>query len=240
MKKMILIVVIVLFSSIQFSCADMLNQIPTLTTTNGGLTKEEIIKGLKEALVVGATNSSSSASKVDGFNLNTLIRIPFPPEAIKVKNTVDNLGLSDLTKDFVKSLNRAAEEGSKKALPIFKNAILNITINDGIKILRGPDNAATEYLKSKTKDALTAEFTPVVNNALQTVNVTKYWTPIASAYNKTTILTGEKAVNPNLSEYVTQKTLDGFFTLIAAEEKKIRKDPVARVSDILKKVFGSI
>ena len=240
MKKMILIVVIVLFSSIQFSCADMLNQIPTLTTTNGGLTKEEIIKGLKEALVVGATNSSSSASKVDGFNLNTLIRIPFPPEAIKVKNTVDNLGLSDLTKDFVKSLNRAAEEGSKKALPIFKNAILNITINDGIKILRGPDNAATEYLKSKTKDALTAEFTPVVNNALQTVNVTKYWTPIASAYNKTTILTGEKAVNPNLSEYVTQKTLDGLFTLIAAEEKKIRKDPVARVSDILKKVFGSI
>lgn len=221
-------------------CAEVLQQTSTFVKPgSGGLTNEEIIRGLKEALVVGATNSTNLASKNDGFYANSLIFIPFPPEAEKVKRTVDNLGMSNLTKDFEKSLNRAAEEASKKAFPIFKNVITGMTISDGIKILRGSDNAATEYLKSKTHDALTAEFTPVVKAAIDSVQVTKYWTPVASAYNKTTVLTGEKAVNPDLTKYVTQKALDGLYYLIAQEELKIRKNPAARVTDILKKVFGS-
>jgi hypothetical protein len=241
MKKFSIIIITVSLMLLT-GCAEILNQLASQASSGkgGGLSSDDIVKGLKEALVVGATNSALSTSKTDGFNLNTLIRIPFPPEAVQVKKTVEKIGLSDLVKDFEKSLNRAAEEASKKALPIFKNAVMSMTISDGMAILRGHDNAATEYLRSKTSAALTAEFTPVVKAAVETVEVTKYWNPIASAYNKTTWLTGEKAVNPDLDKYITQKTLDGLFYLIAQEEMKIRKDPVARVTDILKKVFGSV
>lgn len=235
--KCVFIVGIILIAG---GCADIMQQTSTfIKPGNSGLTNEEIIRGLKEALVVGATNSTNLASKTDGFYGNSLIFIPFPPEAIKVKRTVESLGLNNLTKDFEKSLNRAAEEAAKKAFPIFKNAVTGMTISDGLKILRGSDNAATEYLKSKTYAALYAEFTPVVKAAIDSVQVTKHWTPIASAYNKTTVLTGEKAVEPNLTKYVTEKALDGLFSLIAQEEAKIRKNPAARVTDILKKVFGS-
>lgn len=242
MKKFSIIIILASLL-ILTGCAEVLNQLAAQASggkKGGGLTSEDIVKGLKEALVVGATNSALSTSKSDGFNLNALIRIPFPPEAIKVKKTVEKIGLSNLVKDFEKSLNRAAEEASKKALPIFKNAVMSMTISDGVKILRGADNAATEYLRSKTQAALIAEFTPVVKKAVEAVEVTKYWNPVASAYNNTTLFTGEKAVNPDLDKYITRKTLDGLFILIAKEEMKIRKDPVARVTDILKKVFGSI
>ncbi|MEI7945518.1 MAG: DUF4197 domain-containing protein [bacterium] len=217
-----------------------LDQVLNIGSSAGsGLTSDEIIRGLKEALIVGAVNSTALTSKTDGFNLNPLIRIPFPQEAIKVKTTVEKLGSKSLVKDFELSMNRAAEEASKKALPIFKNAILNMSISDGISILRGSNNAATEYLRAKTQNALVSEFSPVVKNAVETVNVTKYWTPITSVYNRTTLLTGEPLVNTNLDQYITQKALDGLFSLIAQEELKIRENPAARASDILKKVFGS-
>lgn len=226
-------------------CVDVLKQISlnqilnTGSSAGSGLTNDEIISGLKEALIVGAIHSTTLTSKTDGFNLNPTIRIPFPQEALKVKTTAEKLGSKSLVKDFELSLNRAAEEASKKALPIFKNAIVSMSISDGIAILRGSNNAATEYLKAKTQNALVSEFTPVVKNAVQAVNVTKYWTPIASIYNQTTLLTGEPQVNTNLDQYITQKTLDGLFCLIAQEELKIRENPAARASDILKKVFGA-
>lgn len=234
--------IVVLISALLLltGCAEVLNQFAQSAAKGQapGLTTEEIIRGLKEALVVGATNTVFETSKTDGFYKNPLIVIPFPPEAIKVKKTVEDLGLKSIVKDFEESLNRAAEEASKKALPILKSAVMKMTINDAMGILKGADNAATEYLKRTTSAALTAEFTPVVKNAVETVEVTKYWNPIVTAYNKTTWLTGEKAVNPDLDKYITQKALDGMFLLIAKEELKIRKDPVARVTDILKKVFG--
>lgn len=226
-------------------CVDTLNQLSldkfldTGSSAGSGLTKDEIISGLKEALIVGAINSTALTSKTDGFNLNPQIRIPFPQEALKVKATVEKMGAKSLVNDFELSMNRAAEEASKKALPIFKNAIVSMSISDAMGILRGSNTAATEYLRAKTQNALTAEFSPVVKNAVQTVNVTKYWTPITSMYNRTTLLTGEQQVNTNLDQYITQKALDGLFTLIAQEELKIRQNPTARVSDILKKVFGS-
>lgn len=206
---------------------------------SGGLTSNDIISGLKEALIVGAINSVTSSSRTDGFNLNPLIRIPFPPEAAKAKVVAEQLGFAGNVKNFETSLNRAAEEASKKALPIFKNAITGMTISDGLGILRGSNNAATEFLKSRTQNALAAEFNPVVKNAIKTVDVAKYWNPIASAYNQTTMLTGEPQVNPDLNQYITQKALDGLFYLIAQEEMKIRENPAARATDILKKVFGS-
>lgn len=226
-------------------CVDTLKQfsldkfLDTGSSAGSGLTKDEIISGLKEALIVGAMNSTALTSKTDGFNLNPQIRIPFPQEALKVKTTVEKMGAKTLVKDFELSMNRAAEEASKKALPIFKNAIANMSISDGRGILRGSNTAATEYLKAKTRGALAAEFSPVVQNAVQTVNVTKYWNPITSMYNRTTLLTGEAAVNTNLDQYITEKALDGLFSLIAEEELKIRQNPAARASDILKKVFGA-
>lgn len=201
-----------------------------------GLTNDEVIRGLKEALNVGTNNSSSAASKVDGFYKNPLITIPFPPEAEKVKNTVINLGMQKQVDEFVMTMNRAAEEASKEAAPVFLNAISTMSIQDGFGILKGADNAATQYLQNKTSAELTAKFSPIVKNAIDKVEVTKYWNPIITTYNK--IPTVEKQ-NPNLEQYITARALEGLFKLIAGEEKKIRTDPVARVTDLLKKVFGS-
>jgi hypothetical protein len=238
MKKLIILSIAVT-SLLLGGCAELNTLIPAVTTKTSGLTTDEVIRGLKEALIIGATNSVSSASTAGGFYGNPLIFIPFPPEAIKVKNTLEQTGFSNLIKDFERSLNNAAEEASKKALPIFKNAIINMTITDAVGILQGSNNAATMYLKSKTEVDLKTEFIPIVKVAMQKVKVTSYWNPIATAYNTTAILTGGSKVNPNLEAYITQKSLDGLFLLIAQEEQKIRQNPTARITDILKKVFGA-
>lgn len=200
-----------------------------------GLSNDDVIKGLKEALSVGTNNSSASASKVDGFLKNEKIKIPFPQEAIDMKNTLDKLGLKSQTDKFVETLNRGAEEAAKEAAPIFLNAITNMSIGDGFAILNGKDTAATSYLKGKTHAELMTAFLPKVKAALQKVNVTKYWKPLMTRYNK---IPGVKKQNPDLDNYVTSKAMEGLFSLVADEEVKIRKDPAARVSDILKKVFA--
>lgn len=200
------------------------------------LTNDEVIRGLKEALNVGTNNSTASVSKMDGFYKNPLVFIPFPAEAEKVKNTVVNLGMQKQVDDFVMTLNRAAEEASKEAAPVFLEAIKGMSISDGFSILKGTDNAATEYLKNKTTTDLTTKFSPIIQRAIEKVQVTKYWNPVITTYNK---IPGVQQQNPNLEQYVTIKALEGLFKLIAGEEKKIRTDPIARINDILKKVFGS-
>ncbi len=204
----------------------------------GGLTTADVVKGLKEALAIGAQNSASKASSTNGFYQNSLIRIPFPEEAIKVKNTLEKVGLSKPVDDFVLSINRAAEDASKKAFPIFKDAITSMTITDAMGILQGGDNAATNYLKEKTYSQLKSEFSPIVKQSINKVKVTSYWNPIVTNYNRVTMLTGGEQVNPNLDEYITERAIDGLFILVANEEAKIRKDPAARVTEILKKVFA--
>ncbi len=208
--------------------------------SSGKLTNQEVISGLKEALEVGTGNSSSQASKVDGFFKNTAIKLPFPPDAIKVKNTVEDLGMKKQVDEFVLTINRAAEEAAKDAKPIFVSAIKGMSIQDGFEILKGADNAATVYLDNKTHAQLKETFRPKVANAIQKVNVTKYWNPIITKYNAVTTLTGGDKINPDLEDYITERAIQGLFTLIAEEEKKIRQDPLARVSDVLKKVFGSL
>jgi hypothetical protein len=200
------------------------------------LTNEEVIRGLREALSFGSKNAASLASKVDGFYKNPRIRIPFPPDAQKVKDTAEKLGLQDQVTKFVMTLNRAAEEAAKEAAPIFLDAVKGLTIKDGFEILNGPNDAATSYLRSKTSGPLKAKFSPIVGRAIEKVQVTKYWKPLASKYNA---VPGVTPVNTDLNAYVTEKAIAGLFKLVANEEKKIRSNPAARVTDLLKKVFGS-
>lgn len=204
-----------------------------------GLSNDEIIAGLKEALTVGANNSQALASKMDGFYKNQLIFIQFPPEAIKVKNTAEKLGMQGKVEEFLMTMNRAAEEAAKEVAQVFINAIRGMSIGDGLKILKEGNNAATEFLKNATSSELRQKFLPIVKSATQKVQVTKYWEPLINAYNKSSILTGGEKINPDLDAYITDKAIEGVFKLIAIEEAKIRKDPVARVSDILKKVFAN-
>ncbi|MEK6615481.1 MAG: DUF4197 domain-containing protein, partial [Bacteroidota bacterium] len=164
------------------------------------LTNDEVIRGLKEALNVGTNNSTASTSRMDGFYKNSLITIPFPPEAEKVKNTVVKLGMQKQVDDFVMTMNRAAEEASKEAAPVFIEAIKSMSISDGFSILKGADNAATEYLKNKTTTDLTIKFTPIIIRAIEKVQVTRYWNPLITTYNK---IQGIEKQNPNLEQYIT-------------------------------------
>ncbi len=212
----------------------------TINEAGGGaLTTSEVVSGLKEALVVGTGEAVDVGSKTNGFYKNPKLYIPFPPEAQKVKNTALSLGLTSQVTQFEETLNRAAEEAVKSAKPIFVNAITSMTIEDAFGLLQGGDNAATEYLKRKTTASLINSFEPKVQEAVNKVELTKYWNPLASAYNSTTTLTGGSPINPDLTQYVTERAIDGLFILIAEEEKSIRENPAARVTAILERVFGS-
>lgn len=240
MKKIILISTIVLGI-----CACGIVEIPTLPTTNTTnqkpqLTNDEVIKGLKEALNIGIKNSVDSTSLVDGFLKNAAIRLPFPPDAIKVREKAISLGMQGQVDKFETTLNRAAEEAVKEALPIFKNAILNMSIQDGFSILKGGEGAATKFLKDNTTDSLVVAFLPKVKNATSKVQLTSYWNPIITKYNTVTALTGGEKINPDLDAYVTQLAIKGLFVIVEKEENKIRKNPGARVTDLLQKVFGSL
>lgn len=245
MKNVILFICAILFTSISLQ-AQILKDIKTTTdkvikTTTGNtgnpntLSNDEVINGLREALTVGTNQSSTLASKLDGFYKNPAIFIPFPPEAQKVKEYANKVGLTTQVTKFEMTLNRAAEEAAKNAAPIFINAIKGMSITDGFSILKGADNAATLYLKDKTNAELVKMFTPVVKNAINKVQLTKYWAPLVTSYNKVPMVQKQ---NPDLTAYVTDRAIQGLFKLIADEELKIRKNPAARVSDLLKKVFG--
>ena len=204
------------------------------------LTNDEVIAGLKEALTIGIKNGAGLASVTDGFFKNDIIKLPFPEDAIKIKEKALELGLDGQVNKIELTLNRAAEEASKKAAPIFVDAIKSMSIGDGFAILKGADDAATTYLKNKTTAKLIEAFKPVVHNAIETVELTKYWNPIASKYNTVAKFTGKPEINSDLDMYVTNKGIDGLFYLVKQEEQKIRKNPAAQVTDLLQKVFGSL
>jgi len=207
--------------------------------SKSSLSNEEIVKGLKEALTIGVEKGSSKASKVNGFLNNEAIRLPFPPDAQKVKDVCLKFRLDAKVEEFEETLNAAAEEACKTAAPIFKNAVLNMSVKDGYQILKGEDNSATIYLKNQTSSNLYTIFFPEVKKAIEKVNLTSYWEPLSKKYNQTTKLTGKEPVNTDLNKYVTEKAIEGIFHLIEIEEKSIRKDPLQRTSDLLKKVFGN-
>jgi hypothetical protein len=203
---------------------------------SGGLTNTEVIAGLKEALTIGAQESATSASKADGFFKNPNLFIPWPAEAQKMKDVLVQTGLSKQVSAFEESMNRAAEEAAKGAFDVFAGAVREMTIADGFAILSGGDTAATHYLREKTTLPLKDKFSPVVKNAIEKVNVTSYWSPLVNAYN---LIPGVTKQNPDLQDYITGRAIDGLMSLIAEQETKIRKDPAAQVTSLLKKVFGS-
>ena len=240
MKKILIGVAILASTGVnaQLNLNKLKNTVKTQveTPTASKLTNDEVISGLKEALSVGVDNAGKSASIMDGFNKNDLIRIPFPAEAENMQKSLRKVGMGKQVDEFELVLNRAAEEAAKEAAPLFLLAIKSMSVKDGLSILKGEDNAATSYLEESTKDSLYTTFRPIVEKALQTVNITKYWSPLASGYNKIPLT---KKVNLDLEDYTTEKAMEGLFKLLALEEKKIREEPAARVSDLLKKVFGA-
>jgi hypothetical protein len=201
----------------------------------GSFTSEEASKAIKEALVNGTSKGTDFISKVDGFYKNPEIKIPFPQEAKTVETTLRKVGLDNEVDKAILSLNRAAEDASKSAKDIFISAIQGMTINDAINIVRGNESAATSYLKNKTTTQLTQTFSPIIKNSLDKVDATKYWADVMNTYNKIPFV---EKVNPDLTKYVTQKAMDALFLMISREEALIRKDPIARTTDLLKKVFG--
>ena len=203
--------------------------------TGNGLTNDEIISGLREALKVGTDNSTKRLGAVDGFFKDVAIKILMPDEAKKVEKTLRSLGMGNLVDKAILSMNRAAEDASKGVGNIFWNAIRQMSIKDGLQILKGGDFAATDYLKKMTTTEITAKFKPVIDSSLKKMDATKYWKDVFTAYNRFSMT----PINTDLTAYVTDKALAGLFHNIGLEEQKIRKDPAAQVTGLLKKVFGS-
>ncbi|MCR9252650.1 MAG: DUF4197 domain-containing protein [bacterium] len=199
------------------------------------LTADQVASGLKEALIKGTSTGANQASKVDGYFKNPQLKIPFPPDVKKVETKLRQIGLGNQVDKFVLTLNRGAEEAAKEAAPIFVSAIKGMTVQDAWGILKGDDNAATNYLKRQTSNQLRGSFKPVIKRALDKTQATKYYSDVINTYNKIPFV---DQVNPNLDDYATQKAIDGLFILIAKEEKNIRENPIARTTELLKKVFS--
>jgi hypothetical protein len=215
----------------QAQLGNILKQFPS--TANPSTT--EIALGIKQALELGTAAGADKLAAKDGFLGNMAIRIAFPEEAQKVEKTLRTLGLGSLADNVVTSLNRAAEDAAKEAKPIFTAAIKQMTLTDATNILLGNSDAATNYFKRVTTSQLMEKFKPVVANSLNKVGATKYWTDAATKYNTLPLV---KSVNPDLSEYVAQKALEGMFIQIAQEELQIRNNINARSTTLLQKVFG--
>jgi Protein of unknown function (DUF4197) len=203
--------------------------------SSSSLSSTDIVAGLKQALTIGSEKSADRLSAVNGFLGNKAVEILMPEQAQKVEKTLRNMGMGKLVDDAIASMNHAAEDASKSAAPIFVNAIKNMTVTDGVNILKGPDTAATSYLRHSATPELTKAYAPVIDSALQKTGATKYWKDVFDTYNKIPLVT---KVDPDLSSYVTQKAINGIFYYVAQEEIQIRKDPAAQVTDLLKKVFG--
>ena len=227
------------FSASSLICFPQINLLKKISEKAEGfintevqLSENDITDGLTEALGRGSSYSVDLASAEGGFNNNELIRIPFPDEAIKI--SLLKIGLNGKVEEFENSMNQAAETVSKKALSILLDAIKKMSIVDALTILNGEDNAATIYLKNNTDEFLYSEFKPIIISAMEKVDLAKKWSPLIKKYNT---IPFTKKLNPDLEDYITTKTIDGLFILIAEQEKEIRTNREARVSDLLIKIF---
>lgn len=240
MKRIItLVLLIVLYQGLHAQgLGGLLNKAKNAVSGNQtSLSNDDIVSGLKEALVTGSTKGANLLSQTDGFFANAALKILLPPEAQKIEKTLRSVGLGKQVDDAILSMNRAAEDACKSAAPIFSNAIKQMSFQDAVGILKGSDTAATSYLKSKTTNPLTEAFRPVIESSLEKVDATKHWNTLITSYNKLPLVRDK--INPDLAAYVTERSLSGIFYQVAVEEKEIRRNPLARTSDILKKVFGA-
>jgi hypothetical protein len=203
--------------------------------TGNKLSTDQITRGLKEALSIGAGNAVLKASQEDGYFKNQNIRIPLPANITKVETMLDAAGMGQQVDDFKLSMNRAAEEAAPEAKDLFIDAITQMSFSDAENILNGGDNAATLYFKDKTYSRLQEIFQPIVHNSMSKTGVTRNYQEIEAKIDS---IPFASSISFDLDQYVTDQALDGLFFLVAEEEKKIREDPAARVTDILKDVFG--
>ncbi|GIV36798.1 MAG: hypothetical protein KatS3mg032_1177 [Cyclobacteriaceae bacterium] len=229
------IVLLCLLGCTSVQLSQTLGEINKSLGGDAAITAAEVAEGLREALIQGISKGSEQVSKTDGYFKNPEIKIPFPADAKKVENTLRDLGLGNEVDRFILTLNRGAEEAAKEAKPIFIQAIRSMTIDDAWAILKGESDAATRYLKRTTAAQLHEKFRPVIQRTLNQVNATRYYSELVNRYNQIPLV---EKVNPNLDEYATEKAIEGLFVMIAKEEKLIREDPVARTTDLLKRVFG--
>ncbi|MBA4198555.1 MAG: DUF4197 domain-containing protein [Chitinophaga sp.] len=204
-------------------------------TTAASLNGDEIGNALKEALQKGVERGTAQLSATDGFFKNAAVKILLPPEAQKAGDKLRALGFDKQVDDAVLSMNRAAEDAAKTAAPIFISVIKQMSITDAAGLLKGGDSAATKYLREKTTVQLTNAFRPVIEQSMAKTDATKYWNTLTTTYNKVPFV---KKINTDLAAYVTEKALSGIFYQLALEEQQIRTNPVARTTDLLKKVFG--
>ncbi len=198
-------------------------------------TQNEIVSGLKQALQQGTNKGSDKLSAVDGFFKDAAVKILMPPEAQNVESQLRQLGMGNMVDQAVLSFNRAAESASGQAKPIFINAITQMNFSDAMGILKGGGTSATDYLKRACTSPLTAAFRPTVQQSLNNVNATKYWSDAMNVYNKIPFVT---PVNTDLAGYVTDKAIQGIFLKVADEERNIRANPLQQASALLQKVFG--
>ncbi|MEK8180081.1 DUF4197 domain-containing protein [Flavobacterium buctense] len=216
------------------SCAELqqvANQFPELNQ-NAQL---DIAGGLKEALNNGISKQVSKLTAMDGFYKNEAVKILMPEELQKVDKALRKIGLSSLADDGIKMLNRAAEDAVKESTPIFVDAVKQMSFTDAKNILMGNESSATTYLQTTTKTPLYAKFNPVIKNSFNKVGADKVWSNIITKYNAIPLV---KKVNPDLTDYTTNKALEGVYKMIAVEEKNIRTDLSSRTSPLLQKVFA--
>ena len=198
------------------------------------LSNADVAKGLKEALNFGVDDAVTFLSKEDGY-FGSPYKILLPAEARKVTDKLQKIpGFSNVENEIIKKINRAAEDAAKSAGPIFLGAIKNMSFDDAMNILMGQNNAATQYLHRNTNTALYGEFNPVINNSLNKYNALGYWSDAVNAYNKIPFV---DKVNPDLSDHITNKALEGLFSLVEKKESGIRTDISQRSTDLLKRVF---
>ncbi len=228
MKKLFTIYLLTFF----LSGCDVLKSLPT----GYGITEAEAAQGVKEALAQGVTTAVLNLNKTDGFFGNETYKLFMPPDAQKIVNTLRGLGMGSLVDKAVLAINRGAEDAVGYAKPIFVDAIKEMTLADAINIVRGSNDAATNYFRQKTTEKLIAAFTPSIKSSLDKVNATKYYADVVNSYNN--FPTTFTKINPDLTSYVVGKAVDALFDQVAKEEANIRANPLARTTEILRKVFG--
>ena len=207
----------------------------TLQQSHQPLDNKTVVAGLKQALEVSTDNSVKKSSKQGGFSENPVIRILIPQELHKVESSLKKVGLGNYVDRFEIQMNRAAESASKEAKEIFIVSITQMTFSDAWRILRGNDDEATQYFKRTTSAHLTNKFKPIIKRSMQTVGFYKDYRKLLKTYQS---IPFTRKPDLDIENYILQKTLDGLFILLAQEEKKIRRDPAARVTELLRRVFG--
>jgi hypothetical protein len=202
----------------------------------GGLSEAKIASGLKDALKVGTENTVNLTGRLDGYFANEAIKILMPPKLHSVEQGLRAVGYGPQVDEFVLSMNRAAERAAPSAKQIFWDAVGKMSFEDARKILSGKETAATDYFKAKTSGQLTGTFKPIVDGAMNEVGVTRQYNELLGRFQAIPFM---KAESLDIDQYVVAKSLDGLFYVLGQEEKKIRTNPAARVTDLLKEVFGN-